>query len=58
MKRNREKIQHKIDKNYLISILTEELPVFRAKMVLSQDELINIVGLSRQFYSAIETNKN
>lgn len=46
-----------VDKDHLISILTEELPVLRAKIGLSQDELSNIVGISRQTYSAIETNK-
>lgn len=46
-----------VDKDHLISILTEELPVLRAKICLSQDELSNIVGISRQTYSAIETNK-
>lgn len=46
-----------IDKENLISILTEELPVLRAKIGLSQDELSNIIGISRQTYSAIETKK-
>lgn len=46
-----------VDKDCLISILTEELPVLRAKVGLSQDELSNIIGISRQTYSAIETNK-
>ena len=47
-----------VDKDHLISILTEELPVLRAKIGLSQDELSNIVGISRQTYSAIETNNS
>lgn len=47
-----------VDKDHLISILTEELPVLRAKIGLSQDELSNIVGISRKTYSAIETNNN
>lgn len=46
-----------VDKEQLISILTEELPVLRAKVGLSQDELSNIIGISRQTYSSIETNK-
>ena len=46
-----------VDKDCLISILTEELPVLRARVGLSQDELRNIIGISRQTYSAIETNK-
>ena len=39
-----------VDKDHLISILTEELPVLRAKIGLSQDELSNIVGISRESY--------
>ena len=31
--------------------------MLRAKIGLSQDELSNIVGISRQTYSSIETNK-
>lgn len=46
-----------VDKDRLISILTEELPVLRARVGLSQDELSNIIGISRQTYSTIETNK-
>lgn len=46
-----------VDKDRLIAILTGELPVLRAKVGLSQDELSNIIGISRQTYSAIETNK-
>lgn len=46
-----------LDKETLIDVLTEELPALRAKIGLSQDELSNIIGISRQTYSAIETNK-
>lgn len=46
-----------IDKEQLIGILTEELPVLRAKVGLSQDDLSNIIGISRQTYSSIETKK-
>ena len=46
-----------VDKDRLISILTEELPVLHARLSISQDELSNIIGISRQTYSAIETNK-
>lgn len=44
-------------KEQLINLLTEELPVLRAKIGLSQNELSNIIGVSRQTYSAIETKK-
>ena len=46
-----------IDKEKLIDILTDELPVLRAKIGLSQDELSKIIGVSRQTYSAVETKK-
>lgn len=46
-----------VDKEHLISLLTEELPVLRAKVAISQDELSSIIGISRQTYSAIETKK-
>lgn len=46
-----------IDKEKLITILTEELPVLRAKIGLSQDDLSDIIGISRQTYSSIETKK-
>ena len=46
-----------IDKNKLITLLTEELPVLRAKIGLSQEDLSNIIGISRQTYSSIETGK-
>ena len=45
------------DREQLIRLLTEELPVLRAKIGLSQSELSNIIGISRQTYSAIETKK-
>lgn len=46
-----------IDRERLIDILTEELPVLRAKIGLSQDDLSGIIGISRQTYSSIETKK-
>lgn len=46
-----------IDKEKLIEVLTEELPVLRAKIGLSQDDLSDIIGISRQTYSSIETKK-
>lgn len=47
----------KLNKRELISHLTNELPVLRAKIGVSQDEISNIIGISRQTYSAIETGK-
>ena len=46
-----------LDRNRLIEILTDELPVLRAKLGISQDDISSIVGISRQTYSAIETKK-
>lgn len=40
-----------------IAILTEELPVLRARMHVSQADLARGVGISRQTYSLIETGK-
>ena len=46
-----------VDREKLIEVLTDELPVLRAKIGISQSELSNIIGVSRQTYSAIETKK-
>lgn len=46
-----------IDKERLIDILTEELPVLRTKIGMSQEDLSEIIGISRQTYSSIETKK-
>lgn len=46
-----------IDKDKLIDTLTSELPVLRAKIGLSQEEVSNIIGVSRQTYSTIENKK-
>ncbi len=42
--------------NY-IEKLVEELPVLRIKMGDSQDELANLLGISRHTYSSIETKR-
>lgn len=41
----------------LIQIMSEELPVLRAKAGLSQDEIANVIGISRQSFNLIEANK-
>lgn len=46
-----------VNKEKLICILTEELPSLRAKIGVTQEELSNIIGISRPTYSAIETRK-
>ena len=42
------------EKNSLIEKLTPELPLLRAKAEISQEEIANIIGTSRQTYGAIE----
>lgn len=44
-------------KKRLVSKLTEELVFLRIKLGLSQDEMSNLLGISRQTYSALETKK-
>ena len=41
----------------LISRLVDELPVLRIKLGVSQTEIANLIGVSRQTYSSIETKK-
>jgi len=45
------------EQNRCIDILTEELPILRARLRISQAELSRGVGISRQTYSLIETKK-
>ncbi len=45
------------EQDRLIEILTDELPVLRARLRISQDELSRRIGISRQTYSLIETKK-
>lgn len=44
-------------KKRLISELTDELIFLRTKLGLSQDEMSNLLGISRQTYSTLETKK-
>lgn len=46
-----------IEQDISIDLLVEELPTLRAKIGLSQSEAGEIIGVSRQTYSAIETKK-
>lgn len=38
-------------------ILTDEIPVLRVKSGVKQEELSDVLGISRQTYSAVETKK-
>ena len=42
------------EKNEFIKALTPELPLLRTKAEISQEELANFIGISRQTYGAIE----
>ena len=46
-----------VQRDVLLNILTSELPVLRAKMGISQEDISKIVGISRQTYSLIESKK-
>lgn len=46
-----------VDKDLLIKKLTNNLPILRAELQISQEELASIIGISRQTYSSIETMK-
>lgn len=46
-----------IDKKYLTEKLALELPALRAKIGNSQAEMGELIGVSRQTYSMIETQK-
>lgn len=45
------------ERDRYIQLLTNELPVLRARIRVSQEELSRGVGISRQTYSLIETKK-
>jgi len=53
-------LNHELDDNrkkQLIDILTNELKVLRAKAEISQQELADRMGVSRQTYGMIETKR-
>ena len=43
--------------NVLISKMTGELPVLRARLGISQDTLARVIGISRQTLSSIESKR-
>lgn len=47
----------KEEKDSLIGRLTAELPALRAAVKATQEEIANVIGISRQTYNAIESNK-
>lgn len=46
-----------IDKEMLINNMTENLPVLRARLNMTQEDLANKIGLSRGTIISIENNK-
>lgn len=50
-------LMDRINKEELIDKLIRELPMLRTRLDLTQDEISEIAGLSRQTYSALETRK-
>lgn len=46
-----------LNREKLLEIMTDNLPALRAMIGLSQDDISNIIGISRQTYCAIETHK-
>lgn len=52
-----ENLYSEEEKMKLVDILTEELPSLRAKIGITQADLCEIIGISRQTYSSIETRK-
>ena len=47
----------KVDKEKLIDKFVYEMPILRKRLDMSQDDIGEIVGISRQTYSGIETRK-
>ena len=45
------------EQNVLIMTLTRELPVLRARLGMSQEEIARTIGVTRQTYGSIETGK-
>lgn len=50
-------LANKYRKVELIQMLTSALPVLRAAIGISQEEIANYIGVSRQTYSALEQEK-
>lgn len=44
-------------RNEMIQLLRNELPVLRTKAKVSQEEIANRIGVSRQTFSSLETGK-
>lgn len=45
------------EREKLIRTLTENLPLLRAKLNISQEQIARIIGISRQTYSSVENQR-
>ena len=57
LKQSVQEMMEIINKEELIDKLIYELPMLRARLGMAQDEASDIIGVSRQTYSSIETRK-
>lgn len=57
MKNERKVEEQSNNRKELIKALTLDLPVLRARLSLSQGDIAERIGVSRQTYSGIETGK-
>ena len=57
MEKHRESFNDTDNRKRLIARLTYDLPVLRARLGISQEELATKIGVSRQTYNTIENGK-
>ena len=57
MEKHRETFNDTDNRKRLIARLTYDLPVLRARLGISQEELATKIGVSRQTYNTIENGK-
>ena len=57
MNNQKEKDNVADNRKRLIARLTYDLPVLRARLGISQEEMAEKIGISRQTYNSIETGK-
>ena len=52
-----ENLKYKDERKEIIQVLTGALPVLRASIGISQGEIADLIGISRQTYCALEQGK-
>ena len=55
MENTQKKNSSEIDKHHYLRVMAENLPVLRAKLELTQSELAEVIGVSRQTIATSET---